>query len=332
MTTPITAGFDASPLVQTQAGTARYVAGLGDALERLEDVELVRLAFGGSDRASALARDLVWYLAALPLQAARDGLDVLHCTTYRAPLRSRVPVIVTVHDLAVLRYPAFFPAWTRLYGRTWLAPTLRAAARVIAVSEFTRREVEALAGVPGDRIRVVPNATGEVFAADGPAAEGDYVLAVGTLEPRKNLRRLAEATRRLGVELRVVGAEGWGGVEVAGAGVRWLGRLDDQEVAELYRGALCFAYPSLYEGFGIPVLEAMRCGAPVVSSAGSAMAEVADGAAELVDPLSVESIAAGIERAVARRKELRTAGLARAARFSWDAAAEATAAVYRELS
>ena len=323
-------GFDVSPLVQTQAGTARYVQGLGEALERLPDLDLTRLSFGGSGRAAALARDLVWYLALLPL---RGGLDVLHCTTYRAPLRSRTPVVVTVHDLAVLRYPDLFPAWTRLYGRTSLRPTLRAASRVIAVSEFTKREVVALAGVPADRVRVVPNATDDaVFTAEGPRAEGEYVLALGTLEPRKNLARLAQATDRLGLQLRLVGASGWGRVDVDGNAVRWLGRLPDDEVAALYRGALCFAYPSLYEGFGIPVLEAMRCGAPVVTSAGSAMEEVAGDAAELVDPLDPEAIAEGIRRAIERRAELRAAGLERSRLFSWEAAARATADVYREVA
>ncbi len=323
-------GFDVSPLVQTQAGTARYVTGLGDALERVADVRLTRLSFGGPSRASALARDLAWYLALLPRQAARAGLQLLHCTTFRAPVRSRVPVVATVHDLAVLRYPELFTAWTRLYARTWLRPTLRAADGVIAVSEFTKREIVELAAVPEDRIRVVPNATDDsVFTAEGPATEGDYVLAVGTLEPRKNLVRLAEATSRLGLELRVVGAPGWGGVELSGP--RWLGRLPDSEVAPLYRGALCLAYPSLYEGFGIPILEAMRCGAPVVTSVGGATEEVADGAAELVDPRDPDSIAQGIERAIGRREELRAAGFERARAFTWEGAAEATAAFYREL-
>jgi glycosyltransferase involved in cell wall biosynthesis len=114
--------------------------------------------------------------------------------------------------------------------------------------------------------------------------------------------------------------------------VRWLGYVPDEELARLYRGASCFVYPSLYEGFGIPVLEAMRCGAPVVTSAGTVMEEIADGAAELVDPLDPAEIAAGIERARARRAELVAAGLERAGRYTWAAAAEATVAVYRELA
>jgi glycosyltransferase involved in cell wall biosynthesis len=325
-------GFDVSPLVQDRAGTARYVSGLAGELESVPGLELVRVGFGGPGRASALARDTLWYPGLLPLRARRLRLDLLHCTTYRAPLRQLVPTVVTVHDLAVLRHPEFFPAWTRLYARTDLRRVLRRAARVIAVSEFTKREVVELARVAEERVRVVPNATVDVFRAEGPRAEGDYVLALGTLEPRKNLIRLIQATQRLGVELRVVGDPGWGGVDVAGEGVRWLGYLPDEDVATLLRGARCFAYPSLYEGFGIPVLEAMRCGAPVVTSAGSAMEEVADGAAELVDPLDVASIAAGLERASARRDELSRRGLERAQRYTWRAAAEATAAVYRELA
>src|SRR5207248_1127994 len=194
----------------------------------------------------------------------------------------------------------------------------RAARLVIAVSEFTRRELIELLGLPAERIRVIPNGVGAPFAPEGPAAEGEYVLAVGTLEPRKNLGAAQQAAQRLGVELRVVGAKGWGGVQVNG----WLGRVSDERLAELYRGARCLLYPSLYEGFGIPVLEAMACGTPVVTSAGGATEEVAGGAAVLVDPRDVASIAAGIEEAIARRDELRVTGLRRARDYSWDASAK----------
>ena len=184
--------------------------------------------------------------------------------------------------------------------------------------------------VPEDKIRVVPNGVDPAFTPDGPAEEGEYVLAVGTLEPRKNLPRLVEAMRRSDVELRVVGARGWGGVEVGGNGVRWLGEVSDSELARLYRGARCVAYPSLYEGFGIPVLEAMACGAPVVTSRGTAMEEIADGAAVLVDPNDPVELAAGIDRATAERDLLVARGLERASAFRWDGVAEATVAVYRE--
>ncbi|HEY0416561.1 MAG TPA: glycosyltransferase family 1 protein [Gaiellaceae bacterium] len=325
------AGVDVAPLLLDNAGTARYVRGVLGGLRARDDVELDELTWGGPGRLTAAVRDVAWYPVALPFAARR--LDVLHCTTFRAPIRAPVPVVVTVHDLAAIRFPELFTTWTRLYARTLLVPVLRAATRVLAVSEFTKRDVVEVAGVPAERVDVAYNAAdASIFRPDGPAEPGEYVLAVGTLEPRKNLPRLVEATARLGIELRVAGAQGWGGVEVAGDHVSWLGRPDDEHLARLMRGALCLAYPSLWEGFGIPVLEAMLCGAPVVTSADSAMAEVAGGAAELVDPRDVESIAAGIERALARRAELSSAGLARAAGFGWDATAAAVVESYRKAA
>jgi len=245
-------------------------------------------------------------------------------------MRATRPLVVTVHDLAVFRHPDAFNRWTRTYSPRLVPRVLAAADRVIAVSEFTKRELVELLDVPGEKIRIVPNAVDDEFTSDGPAAEGDYVLAVGTLEPRKNLPRLVDATKRSDVELRVVGARGWGGVEVGGNGVRWLGEVSDAELARLYRGALCLAYPSLYEGFGIPVLEAMACGVPVVTTRGTAMEEVANGAAVLVDTRDPGEIAAGIERAAAERERLVRRGLERARAFRWDAVAAATVTVYRE--
>jgi glycosyltransferase involved in cell wall biosynthesis len=177
-------------------------------------------------------------------------------------------------------------------------------------------------------VTVIGNAVDSLFVPEGPAAEGDYVLAVGTLEPRKNLRRIAAAARSVGVELRVVGARGWGGVNTPG----WLGEVSDEELAALYRGARSLAFPSLYEGFGIPVLEAMASGTPVVTARGGATEEVAAGAAVLVDPLDVASIAAGLEEAAARRDELRGLGLERARAYTWDGVGDAVERVWRELA
>src|SRR5262249_38078645 len=148
-------------------------------------VEVDELTWGGSGRATAALRDVAWYPGLLPLQARR--CDVLHCTTFHGPLVSATPVVVTVHDLAAIRFPHLFTAWTRLYARTFLKPVLRRATRVLAVSEFTKRDVVELVGVPAERIDIAYNAADtEVFTLDGPAADGEYVLAVGTLEPRKN--------------------------------------------------------------------------------------------------------------------------------------------------
>jgi len=321
--------IDVSPLVQTRAGTARYLNGLLRELRGHDDVEVSTRSFGRGDRLSTLLRDGVWYPFLLGRQ---NDVDVLHCPTYRGPVRSHIPLVVTVHDLAVLRHPDAFNRWSRLYGPRVVPRVLRTARRVIAVSEFTRRELIELLRVPEDRIRVVPNAVGDAFTQDGPAEQGEYVLAVGTLEPRKNLDRLVEAVRRTHTELRIVGARGWGGVQVGGNGVRWLGEVGDAELARLYRGAACLAYPSLYEGFGIPVLEAMACGVPVVTTRGTAMEEVADGAAVLVDARDPAEIADGIARAVTDRNALVARGLERARAFRWDTVAAATVDVYREAA
>jgi glycosyltransferase involved in cell wall biosynthesis len=325
----IRAVIDVSPLVQTRAGTARYLKALLRELDRRDDVDVGTRSFGRSDRLSTLARDAVWY----PFLLGRENdADVLHCPTYRGPLRAVRPLVVTVHDLAVFRHPETFNRWTRMYSPRVVPRVLHAARLIIAVSDFTRRELVDLLHVPDEKIRVVPNGVDDEFTREGPRADGDYVLAVGTLEPRKNLGRLVEAARRTDVELRVVGARGWGGVDVSGNGVRWLGEVDDAELARLYRGALCVAYTSLYEGFGIPVLEAMACGAPVVTSRGTAMEEVAEGAAVLVDARDPAAIAAGIERAAAERETLVARGLERARAFNWPAVGDATVSVYREAA
>jgi glycosyltransferase involved in cell wall biosynthesis len=322
-------GLDVSPLEQTAAGTARYI----DALGRIEGVDLVRLVHRGRGRADTLYRDTVWYPVVLPRIARRECLDVLHCPTFRGPLGPPVcPLVVSVHDLAVLRHPETFNQWTRQYSRLCVSRVVRAARLVIAVSEHTKRELIEVLGTPEAKIRVVPNGVSEVFSPESPAEAGDYVLAVGTLEPRKNLARLAEATQRLGVELRVAGDAGWGDVRLEGNLIRRLGRVPDEELARLYRGARCLAYPSLEEGFGIPIVEAMASGAPVVTSRGGATEEVAGGAAVLIDPLDPGSIAAGIEEAASRRDELVRLGLERARAFSWTETARRTAEVYREAA
>jgi glycosyltransferase involved in cell wall biosynthesis len=320
--------MDVTPLQQTRAGTARYLESLLPLVER--DVTVERLRGYARGRAGTLWLDLAWYPHVLPHRAR--GADVLHCPTYRGPVRAGTPLVVTVHDLAVFRRPEAFPPWTRTYSRAVVPRVVRAARIVTAVSEFTACELESVLQVPRERIRVVPNAAAPAFTEDGARESGDYLLAVGTLEPRKNLARAIEAAQRLGLELRVAGGPGWGGVEASGRGVSWVGFASDDELARLYRGARCVVYPSLYEGFGIPVLEAMACGAPVVTSRGGATEEVAGGAAVLVDPEDVASIAAGIENAIGRREELRVAGLRRARDYSWEMSAQLLLQAYQDAA
>lgn len=327
------AGIDISPLALTRAGTARYLNNLVAELEREPGIELRRHSFGGDGRLLAPVRDTAWYLAALPLAARRDG--VLHCPTFRAPLRCPVPLVVTFHDLAVLRHPETFNRWTRSYSRVLLPHVSRAATRIIAVSEFTRDELVELLEVPPQKIRVIPNGVGAPFTAAGEAAEGEYVLAVATLEPRKNLGRLVEGFRRAkldGCELRLVGASGWGDVKPSrDANVRWLGEVPDAELARLYRGARCVAYVSLYEGFGLPVLEAMACGTAVVASDLPPLRALGEGVVR-VDPRDPDAIAAAFHTAFSKREELRREGRRSASDYSWHRVARETLDVYREVA
>jgi glycosyltransferase involved in cell wall biosynthesis len=325
--------LDTSPLALSGAGTARHLRGLLAGLEQLPEVRVKRHSFGARGRAAVPVRDIAWYFGALPLLAR--GADVLHCPTFRAPVRSPVPLVVTVHDLAVLRRPEAFNAWTRRYSAGVLPHVVRAATRLIAVSQFTAQELIDLLGVPEEKIRVVPNAVGEPFTATGDVASGEYVLAVSTLEPRKNLPRLVQGFQRAnlnGCELRIVGARGWGEVELEdGENVRWLGRVSDEELARLYRGARCAAYVSIYEGFGLPVLEAMACGTPVVSSDLPPVREFARGAV-LVDPSDADAIAAGLNEAMTRRTELAREAREAALGYDWSRVAELTLDVYREAA
>jgi glycosyltransferase involved in cell wall biosynthesis len=323
-------GFDTSPLHQTVAGANRYVTSLLTALEATGEVSIRRYALPGRGRVKSIVRDVAWYLEALPRAASRDSVALLHCPTQRAPIRARVPLVVTVHDVATLRLPEAFNAWTRRYTRAVLPRVVRSADRIIAVSEFTASELQALLAVPRERIAVVPNGVGPPFRPEGDTADGDYVLAVATREPRKNLERLAAAVHARRTELRLVGGRGWGSVRLE-QHVQELGVVTDEELARLYRSARCLAYVPLYEGFGLPVLEAMASGTPVVASAIPALRELAGAAAVFVDPLDTEDIARGLGEAAARRDELVALGRERAATFSWQRTAEATLEVYRDV-
>jgi glycosyltransferase involved in cell wall biosynthesis len=326
-------GLDVSPLALTKAGTARYLSSLVDGLDAAPEVEVRRYELAGSGRWKKLRRDVFWYRFSLARSAENDAVDVLHAPTMRAPFRSRVPLVVTIHDLAVLRKPETFNDWTRRYSTYALPRVARAADAIVVGSEFSRDEVMELLDVPQDRIRVIPYGVGPPFTAEGPTADGDYVLAVATLEPRKNLARLVEGFRRArleGLELRIVGAEGWGDVRVHGDRVHTLSGVDDDELARLYRGAAAVAYVSLYEGVGLPVLEAMASARPVVAPAGRPFSEFAEGIAFEVDPLDPDSIAHGLQQAVAAGSQ--AVGARRAADFPWERTLQSHLDLYRELA
>ncbi len=286
-----------------------------------------------------------WHALRWPrVQQATGVVDVVHATTMAIPPKSG-PLVVTVHDLAFLTEPAHFTKHGLRFFNRGLHLAKRDADLVLVPSQATYDDCVA-AGFPASRLRLVPHGVAvphvsrERVAAFRRERElpDRYVLWCGTLEPRKNVPALLRAFEQVrshepGLELVLVGPDGWGDVEVpATAGVRLLGFLSTADLHAAYAGASAFCYPSLREGFGLPVLEAMAHGVPVVTSASSAMAEFADGAAILVEPRDVDALAHGLLEALgARHDELADAGRKRAAGYSWDAAAALTADAYREV-
>ena len=272
-----------------------------------------------------------------PVQLATGRVDVVHATTIIVPPRT-APLVVTVHDLAFLHEREHFTARGNRAFRRGLELVRRRADLVLVSSLATLTDATA-AGIPTERLRHVPLGV-SVAPADAAARrrfglDRPYLLFVGTLEPRKNLARLVEAVGRLPTDhvLAVAGLDGWGdAAPPANDRIRLLGFVSDPERDALYAGADAFVYPSLREGFGLPVAEAMAHGTPVVTSRGTSTEEVAGGAAVLVDPYDAEAIADGITAALADRDRLVAAGHLRAAELTWECTAAATLAVYRELA
>lgn len=283
-----------------------------------------------------------WLRAGRPrVERATGAVDVAHATTI-IPCASRAPLVVTVHDVAFLHEPEHFTARGVSVFRRSLARIRDRADLVLASSLATLDDLSHV-GIGSDRLRHVPLGVEPVPVREADlervrAAHGlpdRFALFVGTVEPRKNLARLVSAMARLDdpIPLVVAGAEGWGeSGDLSGVDVRFLGFVPVEDLAPLYASSAVFCYPSMREGYGLPVLEAMAQGVPVVTSRATSTEEVAGGAAVLVDPLSVDDIARGITEAVAQRARLSAAGLARAASCTWSATAGLTVAAYREVA
>lgn len=275
------------------------------------------------------------------VERATGAVDLVHATAHVAPA-SRAPWVATVHDLHFLHEPGHFTRrGLSVFGR-FLELTRAEAAMVLCPSEATRADCEG-AGIEPERLRVVPWATASTPASAGEVSRvratyglhRPFVLFSGTVEPRKNLGRLLEAFDRLGpvdADLVLAGPEGWR-EDLPPTKARRLGFLGRADLDALYAAADVVCYPSLREGFGLPVLEAMVQGAAVVTSAATATAEVAGEAAVLVDPLDVDAIAAALDTLLgdpAERRRLGAAARERAATFTWDRTATATVAAYRD--
>jgi glycosyltransferase involved in cell wall biosynthesis len=317
-------------------GVERVARELGS---RLTALRPERYAVLRPPAALAFRAGHVWEQGALALAARRH--ELLFSPANLAPLAAGRRNVVMIHDVAALRRPESYGGLYVAYQRRLLPAVARRARRVLTVSEFSRAEISELLGVSPAAIEVVPNGVDERFspAADSRAAakrhrlERPYVLTVGTRSERKNLGALTAAARdlgELGIELVAAGSgRGYLRGAEAPAPVRALGYVEDDLLPGLYAGARALAIPSLHEGFGLPCLEAMACGVPVVAARRGALPETCGEAALLVEPEPAE-LASALVAAVTDeglRSRLRDAGVARARRFTWDAAAARADAV-----
>jgi len=296
---------------------------------------------------------VLWEQLVQPWTLRQIGANLVHGPVFIAPLFASCPAVVTIHDLSFIRFPNLFRPANRLYLTVLARLSAQRARRLIAVSAHAASEATRLLNVSPERVDVVYHGVDPAFRplpANEVAAfrqrrglPEQFVLGVGTLEPRKNQTRLVEAFARIHdsqVKLILVGGKGWlydelfARVKALGLSeaVIFPGYVMDDELPLWYNAATVLAYPSVYEGFGLPVLEAQACGTPVLTSNGSSLPEAAGDAALMIDPYDVEALAAGLSRLLADeplRHSLRERGLAHARKFTWPRTAQQTARVYR---
>jgi glycosyltransferase involved in cell wall biosynthesis len=341
--------IDADVLGRQRTGDETYVRNLLGELAGAEGLRLAavsrrpELVPDGIEPVELPARSQVLRMAVGMPRLLRRLRPAVGHFQHSLPLMCPCPAVVTVHDLSFERDPAMMGLRDRLIFRTVVPRAARLAARVLTVSELTKRDLIELYGIPEEKIVVTPNGVDPAFTPEGPSPNGEpYALFVGALQPRKDARVAIEALALLGEgapRLVVVGKDQGGRDEAERAAaqnglagrVEFRGHVPQEELASLYRGATCLVFPSRYEGFGLPVVEAMASGTPVVATRAGALPEVAGGAAILVDDRNAVAFAGGIERAIADRERLVAAGLERARRFTWAETARRTLNTYRSL-
>jgi glycosyltransferase involved in cell wall biosynthesis len=361
---PIRVALDAHVIGRQQTGNETYVLNLGSALAMRTDVETLAYVDAGTRWPASMTSPTLRYLRLgapqlripieLPYRAKADRADVLH-VQYVAPI-ARLPIVTAIHDVSFEDVPGLFSRPTTWRLKMSVRLSARRSAAVVTLSQFTRSRLLYHYDLPPERVIVAPGGVNDRWRRLSPADATSalaglelprrFVLAVGNLHPRKNIPRLIRAVDRLrgsgmdDVGLVVAGKPGWKVDEVQDAivhvgGQDWVvltGYVPDQTLEALYNEALVVAYPSIYEGFGLPVAEALAIGAIVVASNTTSIPEVAGDAAILVDPLDDEALAEGLQRAATDeelRARLRQAGPSRAAHLTWQACAAATVSAYQ---
>jgi alpha-1,3-rhamnosyl/mannosyltransferase len=359
-------GIDGRAFASPSPGVRRYVNGLVGAFATLgEPLELIAL---GGDAAAAAAHgiahvdeprhpptNLGWTLIGLPRAARRAGVDVIHAPAYTAPWWSPAPVVLTIHDVSYERHPEWYPYRRDWVRRTFYRRSATSASHILTDSAFSAGEIEAAYGIPAHRISVTPLGVDESFIARDSALADDlpagvitpYVLHVGDLHERRNLGMLVDAVlgarQRFGavsaLSLVMVGtdrgvADGLCAMAVrsdAPDAVVHLTRVSEEHLRALYRHAVALVYPSLYEGFGLPLIEAMASGTPVIASTAASIPEVVGDAAALLDPRDRQGWTDTMVQVTndhGTRDRLRAASLRRASAFTWERTARLTLEAY----
>lgn len=331
----------------------RYIAFLGE--RKAEGLfPQVDLRFSRLPTGNPLVR-ILWEQAVLPFQLVKEGIDLIHSLAFVQPLFTSCPGVVTIYDLSFLLFPEGFNPWKRLYLKYMIPYSARRSRRVIALSQSTKNDLGRLFGIPEEKIEVVPCGVDPRFQPLNENLISQFrqrrrlpermILFVGTIELRKNVSLLLEAYAQIKKDiphaLVLAGARGWGADGVMAraerlglADVIFAGYVEQEELPLWYNAADLLAYPSLYEGFGLPPLEAMASGTPVVTSNTSSLPEVVGDAGILVDPRNGDEIANAMLKVLhdkGLQEEMRKRGLERAKRFTWQGAAEETVRVYEEV-
>ncbi len=372
-------GLDGIPLTELKTGVGHYTFELARALARVAPQNDFELAYPssfppidltGNESSSSLPTNLKasrinvgplgrhWWSIGLPRYVRRRGIELFHGTNYDVPLRRHCATVLTVHDLSLLTHPETHEKARVRRARRRLGLMAREATVIITPTESMRREVCDFLGLSPENIFAVPEAFRECFRPETRAAsegvrrrfgiEGDFLLTVGTIEPRKNIGTLVRAFTNVlrqnpsrALQLVIAGKKGWltsqffSEVEKSGFADRivFTGYLFDDDLRALYSSCLLFVYPSIYEGFGLPPLEAMACGAPAIVSCIPTLVETTQGAACYFDPASDADLTRAIVDLMindSARQSLAATGLEQAAKFSWEQTAQMTLSVYEE--
>ena len=343
-------GIDGFPLTREKTGVGHYTRELTSALTSVSPADEFQLVMPSGGRG--------WWLYGLPRYCKRASLDLFHGTNFAIPLWGRCPSVLTIHDLSLLLYPETHEPHLVRRARRNLPLMLRRAAAVITPSEAVKREVCEVLKVRPDRVAAIPEAARAVFhrvsVSEASAVrqrfgiEDQFILFVGTIEPRKNLLNLFRAvdeiyrTTSLRPQLVIAGGEGWLTEDLhaymksmdSKERLVFTGYLEDEDLRALYSACSVFVYPSLYEGFGLPLLEAMACGAPVVTSNVPSIVETVGNVARLISPTDFRDLAekvAGLLHDEAEREKRSAAGIEHVKQFSWEKTAAATLELYRAV-